>query len=131
MAPDTRILVVDDERLIRMSLRMVLKDEGYQVDTAATVAEALDMLDRFAYQILITDLELPDGSGIGIIHYALKRNDTLQTILFTGSGNTVDENEALIAGVGAIVHKPCELSVVISATRKAARSNSDINTGEA
>ena len=102
-----------------MSLRMVLADEGYQVDTAATVAQAFDLLDRFPYHILITDLELPDGGGIEVMHYARNRNEAIEAILFTGSGSPVDENQALIAGVSVIIHKPCELSLVISATQKA------------
>ena len=100
MAVKTRLLVVDDERLMRMSLRMVLGEEGYQVDTAKSVAEAQDMLDQYFYQVLITDLVLPDGKGFDIIRYARKMNGSLESILLTGSDSPVDEDEALMAGAG-------------------------------
>ena len=119
MVPKTRLLVVDDERLMRMSLRMVLGEEGYQVDTAKTVTEAQDMLDQYSYQVLITDLVLPDGKGFDIIRYARKLNGALEAILLTGSDSPVDENEALMAGAGVVIHKPCELSSVVTATFKA------------
>ena len=119
MAPKTRLLVVDDERLMRMSLRMVLGEEGYHVDTAKSVSEAEDLLDQYHYQVLITDLQLPDGKGFEIVRYARKMNGSLESILLTGSDSPVDEDEALMAGVGVVIHKPCELSSVVSATFKA------------
>ncbi len=119
MTPRARLLVVDDERLMRMSLRMVLGEEGYRVDTAKSVAEAQDMLDQYFYQVLITDLVLPDGRGFDIIRYARKLNGSLESILLTGSDSPVDENEALLAGAGAVIHKPCDLASVVSATYKA------------
>ena len=119
MTSKTRLLVVDDERLMRMSLRMVLGEEGYLVDTAKTVAEAYNMIDQFPYQILITDLELPDGKGFEIIRYARKQNGSVESILLTGSDSKVDENEALLAGAGMVIHKPCELASVVSATTRA------------
>lgn len=119
MHPKTRLLVVDDERLMLMSLRMVLGEEGYQVDTAKNVAEARDMLDKYTYQVLITDLLLPDGRGFDIIRYARELNETMESIMLTGSEDPVDENEALMAGVGVVIHKPCALASVVSAAYKA------------
>lgn len=119
MTPKTRLLVVDDERLMLMSLRMVLDEEGYQVDTAKNVAEARDLLDRYPYQVLITDLVLPDGKGFDIIRHARQLNEALESILLTGSDDPMDENEALMAGVSVVIHKPCALSSVVSATDKA------------
>ena len=119
LIPKIRLLVVDDERLMRMSLRMVLGEEGYQVDTAKNVSEAQNLLDQYPYQVLITDLELPDGKGFEIIRYARKLNGALESILLTGRDDPVDEDEALLAGAGSVIHKPCELSSVVLATFKA------------
>ena len=107
---------------------MVLGEEGYQVDTAKSVAEARDMLDKYTYQVLITDLLLPDGRGFDIIHYARELNGATESILLTGSDNPVDENEALMAGVGVVIHKPCALSSVVSATYKAS-TRADLSAG--
>ena len=116
MGTRTRLLVVDDKRLNRISLRMALGEEGYEVETANSVAVAYSMLDRYRYQVLITDLELPDGKGFEIIRYARNLNSSLKSILLTASDDPVDESEALMAGAGAIIHKPCRSSSIISAT---------------
>ncbi len=119
MGARTRLLVVDDERLIRICLRMVLGEAGYEVDTANSVTVAYSMLDRCSYPILITDMDLPDGKGCEIIRYARNLNSSLESIMLTANDDLSDENEALLAGAGAILHKPCESSLIVSATGEA------------
>ena len=65
-----RILAVDDERLIRMSLRHVLHREGFDVDTARTGAEAIALLRDHTYDLVYTDLELPDLDGREVLRRA-------------------------------------------------------------
>ena len=110
---------MDDDRHVLSSMADWLREQGYQVDTAKSVAEAQNMLNQYPYQVLITDLVLPDGKGFDVIRYARKLNGSLESILLTGSDSPVDENEALLAGAGMVIHKPCELSSVVSATFKA------------
>ena len=119
MGPRTRLLVVVDERLIRICLRMVLGEAGYEVDTANSVTVAYSMLDRCSYPILITDMDLPDGKGFEVIRYARNLNSSLESIMLTANDDPSDENEALLAGAGAILHKPCESSLIVSATGEA------------
>jgi DNA-binding response OmpR family regulator len=54
----TRILVLDDEKLIRWSLDKILSQEGYEVDTAADLTDALKLADGRPYELIITDLEI-------------------------------------------------------------------------
>ena len=53
-----RVLVLDDEKLIRWSLKQLLSEEGYEVDTAATADEALRLAETRNYALIITDLEI-------------------------------------------------------------------------
>ena len=53
-----RIMILDDEKLIRWSLDKILAKDGYAVDTAATTNEALELADKAEYALIITDLEI-------------------------------------------------------------------------
>ena len=66
-APRHRLLVVDDEPDLRTLYELTLLREGHDIDTAGTVAEALDSLQHQAYSLLITDMRLPDGQGLDIL----------------------------------------------------------------
>jgi hypothetical protein len=65
-----RILLVEDEEDIAEILALVLRSEGYIVDTAGTLAQARQRLDAIRYTLVNTDLRLPDGNGLEIVHRA-------------------------------------------------------------
>jgi two-component system response regulator PilR (NtrC family) len=65
--PNKRILLVEDEGIIRDLLSSVLAAEGYEVDTATTVAEAMAHLNSASYSLVISDWRLPDGDGLLIV----------------------------------------------------------------
>ncbi len=58
------VLIVDDETEIRESLESILREEGYIVTTAATAAEALELLRDAAYDVVLLDIWLPDRDGL-------------------------------------------------------------------
>ena len=62
--PEKRILLVEDEPAIHELLAPVLRELGYQVDVATTVADATAFLDRSPYALVIADWRLPDGNGL-------------------------------------------------------------------
>ena len=70
-SPNPRLLVVDDEPDLRTLYELTLLREGYDVDSAGSVAEGWAMLQERGpggYQLLITDMRLPDGSGLDLLH---------------------------------------------------------------
>ena len=67
MAENRSALVVDDERDIRELLVMALGRMGLRCDTASTLAEARSQLQRNTYELCLTDMRLPDGSGIELV----------------------------------------------------------------
>ena len=71
----SRILLVEDEYNVRVLLEHVLIDAGYEVDSAATVAEAMSLLDSVTYELLLADGRLPDGTGMALADYAQANQD--------------------------------------------------------
>ncbi|MBV8123735.1 MAG: response regulator, partial [Paucibacter sp.] len=61
------LLVIDDEPDLRTLYELTLLREGYELDTAGSVAEALERLEQREYSAVITDMRLPDGSGLDVL----------------------------------------------------------------
>jgi two-component system response regulator PilR (NtrC family) len=77
-----RILLIEDDRDVRLLLEEVLCDAGHQVDAAATVREGRELLDSEQYDLLLTDGRLPDGTGIELASQADAQR--IPVLIFTG-----------------------------------------------
>src|SRR5690349_18355127 len=90
-----RILVVDDEAVIRLTLDQILRRVGYHVTTAATGEEAIATLTRSAFDLLLVDLKLPGMDGVAIARYVQQSHPSAAILFITGSsdfkGATVEE----------------------------------------
>ena len=86
---DTRILVVDNDKKILSILKEYLELCHYQVTTAATGLEALMLLRSENYNVLLTDIVMPDISGLGLIELTRKEFPKLPIIAMTGYGKQV------------------------------------------
>ena len=115
------ILVVDDEPDLRTLYEVSLVREGYQVETAGTVAEALAALDAANFDLVLTDMRLPDGLGVDILGQLTTRGRSERTIVITAYGSAENAVEALKLGAFDYLTKPVDLrqfrSVVASALR--------------
>jgi PAS domain S-box-containing protein len=108
-----KILVIDDEPEVAAVVRDVLETAGHAVDTAISGVDALQMLEVSAYDLVFTDLGMPDMSGWEV---AEKINDVkpgVPVALVTGWGTALDENDARKKGVAAVVHKPFEIDELL------------------
>ena len=101
------ILVVDDDVSVTDSLRLVLTDAGFQVLTAGTVARARAILNDTQFDLVITDLCLPDGTGIDVITNVKTEAPETEVILMTGHGSLDITIEAIKRGAYYYVEKPC------------------------
>ncbi|MGH9915065.1 MAG: response regulator, partial [Pyrinomonadaceae bacterium] len=81
-----RILVVDDDPLMADGLRRNLIDEGYQVDTAASSAEAIVRFESGLYPLVISDLQLPDIDGIELLRRIKETQPKTEIIVITAFG---------------------------------------------
>jgi len=95
-----RILVVDDEAIMRQSLQDWLEDEGFSVATAASGAEALDHLAQMPVQLMLTDIKMPGMDGVELLRRALEAQPELKVILMTAYA-TVDTAVAAMK-IGAL-----------------------------
>jgi DNA-binding NtrC family response regulator len=107
MAPQRRVLVVDDEESITSALALILGDGGYDVSTAGSVAEAGALLEAGApFDLVFTDLRLPDSTGIELIGRIKSAAPDTQVILMTAHGSLDVTIEAIKRGAYYYVEKP-------------------------
>lgn len=119
MSEPRSALVIDDERDIRELLVLTLGRMGLRVDTAATVASAREMLSREKYALCLTDMRLPDGSGIELVQEISSRHPNTPVAMITAFGNVEAAVEALKAGAFDFVAKPVDLTVLRDLVRHA------------
>src|SRR5690606_17647696 len=119
MAETRSALVVDDERDIRELLVMTLGRMGLRCDTASSLGDARAQLARNRYDLCLTDMRLPDGSGIDLIGEISQKYPDTPVAMITAFGNVDAAVEALKAGAFDFVAKPVELSVLRDLVRHA------------
>ena len=100
-----RVLVVDDERSMRELLTIVLRRDGYEVLLAENGAVAVDLLKRERVDILITDIRMPQMSGVDVLREAKKIDPEIISIVMTAFASTDTAVEALRLGAADYVHK--------------------------
>lgn len=103
------LLVVDDEPDLRTLYELTLLREGYDVDTAGSVEEALQHLKDRTYSALITDMRLPDGSGLDLLARLEQGGRREKAIVITAYGSAENAVEALKAGAYDYLTKPVDL----------------------
>ena len=112
MATARSALVVDDERDIRELLVLTLGRMGLRVDTAADLSSARAQLAQSRYDLCLTDMRLPDGSGQELIEHIAQRYAETPVAMITAFGNVEAAVDALKAGAFDFVTKPVDLSVL-------------------
>jgi DNA-binding NtrC family response regulator len=108
-----RILLVDDEPLIRLTVGDALKDAGFQVTLAADGAEAVNLLDRNVYDLLITDIRLPKVDGLSLFNRVRDASPETDVILITAYGAIADAVEALKTGARDYLTKPFDTDEIL------------------
>ena len=116
----TRVLVVDDEPQILRALRINLRVRQYEVLTAASGTEALEVAGHHPPDLVILDLGLPDLSGIDVIH-GLRGWTTAPIVVLSGRADSTDKVEALDAGADDYVTKPFSMDELLARMRAAVR----------
>ncbi len=102
-----RILLVEDEPGIQLAMRGLLRREGYELSVAGSGREALEKLAEEHFDLLLTDLSLPDGvSGLDLARHVKESASGLPVILITAYGSESVAEQARHAGVFDYVPKP-------------------------
>jgi len=117
----TSILLVDDEKNIRITLGEILKDEGYKVTLASDGNEALEMLEKGKFNILLSDISMPGKNGLELARAACTADHRIKIILFTGKGSMENATEALRIGTFDYLLKPVKEQELLASLDRAVR----------
>jgi DNA-binding response OmpR family regulator len=130
--PPRSILIVDDDELLRQSLRYSLEQAGYQVQMASSALAALEIIDSSPPNLVLLDIGLPDISGLEVIR---RIHDVCPVIFVSGRQRQVDELLGLELGAEDYVSKPFDTDILLARIRnvfrRAAMGNpAEINSTE-
>ena len=108
------VLIVDDDRITRLVVGSVVQSYGCAVDTAGSVKEALECLERRVYDLIMIDGHLPDGSGTDIARYVRQGRFPLDTpiIAFSSDDDSGHVKALLASGASHFVRKPISRSEI-------------------
>jgi DNA-binding NtrC family response regulator len=106
MKPLRTVLIVEDEEIIRTSLREFLQEEGYDVLAVGSVAGALRVARERDFQVAVCDVQLPDGDGVQLLRRLLQLNPSLSGLIITAYATVENAVEAFKAGAFDYLVKP-------------------------
>jgi len=112
-----KILIIDDEKSIVDLLSVVFKKEGYKVETSLSSSKALELIDREDFDLVLTDIKLPQKSGMEILKYIREEKPDIPVIMITAYGTIKQAVEALKKGALDYVVKPFdveELKIIVA-----------------
>ena len=108
-----RILVVEDDTLVRRSFVRMMEVEKYQVYGAASCAEGLKKLHRSRFDLILTDIRLGDESGMKILERAKKINPNIIVFMVTGYSSLESMKKAMKNGASDYIVKPVDMDLLL------------------
>ena len=113
-----RLLVVDDEENLRITTAAILEKEGYDVDTASSGNEAIELLAAADYDLVLTDLHMEAGEGLAVLN-EIRRNAPLTiSVVLTGFASVESAIAALQEGAYDYLVKPCDIETMKHTIRR-------------
>ncbi len=117
--PKATILVIDDERIVHDSVRRILEEEGYLVTSALRVEHALDLLSKESFDIALTDLMMPDESGMLAVQAIARDHPHTGVVMFTGYATVESAVESMKLGALDYLPKPFTPEELVETIEKA------------
>lgn len=115
----TRVLILEDEPSIRRLCARALAPLRWQITEAESLADVLGMSDLDSYDLLITDIMLPDGNGLDAAAMFLRQKPSAPVVVITGSPTIGVEEQARALGVKRFIRKPFRLELLVRTAREA------------
>ncbi len=114
-----KILIIDDERSIRNTLKEILEYEKYKVDEAEDGAKGLEMINENHYDLVLLDIKMPKMDGIEVLEKAMLENTETPFIMISGHGNVETAVECVKKGAYDYLQKPPDLNRLLITVRNA------------
>lgn len=115
----TRVLIVDDEETIRLALRKFLRSRGFEVEIAGSGDQALEILGKESFSLMLCDVRMPGMTGVQIVPQARERDQDLAIIMLTAVNDAATATEVLSSGATDYLMKPVELADLQQAVDRA------------
>lgn len=128
MGANSRILVIDDDESIRKTLEAILKEEGYEVDTAESGSQAIEKSNAKLYNLALIDIRLPDTEGIELLTKMRKTTPKMRKIIITGYPAIQNAIEAVNKGADAYILKPFDMAKILETIREQLKKQEDEKT---
>lgn len=112
------ILVVDDEEIVRTTLKRVLNRNEMEVTMAASAKEALELLKTRAFDLIVTDVKMPEMDGIKFLKRVKAKDSELPVVVLTGFATVEMTKDALQSGAFNFITKPFEVENILSIIKK-------------
>lgn len=114
-----KILIIDDEKSIRKTLREILEYEKYQVDEAADGSEGLALIQKDKFDIVLCDIKMPKMDGIEVLDKIMQLSTDTPVVMISGHGNIETAVEAVKKGAFDFIAKPLDLNRLLVTIRNA------------
>jgi len=121
-----KLLIIDDERGIRNTLKEILADEGHEVEVAENGKQGLEMAQNKAYDLIFSDIKMPELDGLEVLKALKEGEDAVETpvVMITGHGDVETAVQALKLGAYDFLLKPLDLNRILITTKNALESKS-------
>lgn len=114
-----RILVIDDEPEILSVMVDTLGQEGYSLQSTSDSREAVKLLETTTFDVIVSDIMMPNLTGLQLLEAAKRQNPNVQVVLVTGYSTREVALEALKKGASGFLEKPFETKQLVAAVREA------------
>lgn len=114
-----RVLIVDDEQVVRDVLEITLSSVDYDVEVVADGGSAIERLRAAPFDLLITDLRMPGIDGLAVVREARRHSATMSIVIITGASSEASAIEAINLGVNGYLTKPFGVERVLAVTARA------------
>ena len=104
-----RLLIVEDERILRENLQTMFSEHGYQAEAAPNGEEAIRRLDQERFDLIITDMRMPEADGLEVLRKARQMDENTLVLVMTAYGSVEAAVEAMRFGAYDYIQKPFDL----------------------
>ncbi|MBF0318936.1 MAG: response regulator [Nitrospirae bacterium] len=101
-----KVLVIDDEYIVRVSCKRVLETDGYTVSLSSSVSDGIKLMESEGFDLLLTDLIMPEMDGFELLKLVRDKWPSLRIVVMTGYGTNEAANKSLELGADDFIKKP-------------------------